>query len=378
MGDIFTGVGVKFSRLFHLGYKLGFETCLERSLKRRSLEVEGMAQEFNPAIFQAALLEVAEATKIATAAVQAMQSAQQSSSPQVTTASASGSPTGSPQGSTDWSKLVNKPPLLDGKMVEDEIRMFRDWLWMLTQFLNTIDAGFESEIQSLVDTPTSPLDMSTASSETRQRGAKLYGLLASLCRNRSLNVVRSVKQADGFEALRQLILNLRPSSNNRGLALMGALTNWPTFNMNQLLQPQLMKLEEALEEARRAGSSIPDQLQQAILLKCVSGQLRTHLNLAIQESTTFKELREQVLRWDRSQQKWSNLIFDETSGSTPMEDDRVYADGRNWNSGGKKGDKGKGKGGSSKGNQNQKGKGKGKTKTKDGKNGSKGKQQKGD
>ena len=85
MGDIFTGVGVKFSRLFHLGYKLGFETCLERSLKRRSLEVEGMAQEFNPAIFQAALLEVAEATKIATAAVQAMQSAQQSSSPQVTT-----------------------------------------------------------------------------------------------------------------------------------------------------------------------------------------------------------------------------------------------------------------------------------------------------
>ena len=94
-----------------------------------------MAQEFNPAIFQAALLEVAEATKIATAAVQAMQSAQQSSSPQVTTASASGSPTGSPQGSTDWSKLVNKPPLLDGKTVEDEIRMFRDWLWMLTQFL---------------------------------------------------------------------------------------------------------------------------------------------------------------------------------------------------------------------------------------------------
>ena len=128
-----------------------------------------------------------------------------------------------------------------------------------------------------------------------------------------------MKQADGFEALRQLILNLRPSSNNRGLALMGALTNWPTFNMNQLLQPQLMKLEEALEEARRAGSSIPDQLQQAILLKCVSGQLRTHLNLAIQESTTFKELREQVLRWDRSQQKWSNLIFDDASGSTPME-----------------------------------------------------------
>ena len=50
-------------------------------MKRRSLEI--MAQEFNPAIFQAALLEVAEATKVATAAVQAAQSAQQSSNPQV-------------------------------------------------------------------------------------------------------------------------------------------------------------------------------------------------------------------------------------------------------------------------------------------------------
>ena len=51
-------------------------------MRRRSLEVEEMAQEFNPAIFQAAWLEVAEATKVATAAVQAMQSAQQSSNPQ--------------------------------------------------------------------------------------------------------------------------------------------------------------------------------------------------------------------------------------------------------------------------------------------------------
>eukprot|EP00435_Cladocopium_sp_Y103_P060151 s367_g21.t3 len=154
---------------------------------------------------------------------------------------------------------------------------------------------------------------------------------------------------------------------------MGALTIWPSFNMQQLLQPQVLRLEEALEEARKAGSQIPNQLQQAILLKCVSGQLRTHLYLAIQEeTTTFKELREQVLRWDRRQQKWSSLIFsDESSTAVPMEVDRVYADGRGWNNG-KKGDKGKGKGSSGKGF--QKGKNKGKTKSKDGKSSSKGKQ----
>ena len=61
-----------------------------------------------------------------------------------------------------------------------------------------------------------------------------------------------------------------------------------------------------MEEARRAGTTIPDQLKQAILLKYVSGQLRTHVNLAIQDTTSFKDFREHVL-----QQKWSGLIFAE-------------------------------------------------------------------
>lgn len=191
---------------------------------------------------------------------------------------------GSPSSSStnvDWSKLLNKPPLFEHKTTEDEIRAFRDWSWQLIQFLNTIDPGFEKELQALMDDPSNALDLSTASADTRNRSAKLYGLLASLCRNRSLHVIRSVKAPDGYEALRQLTLALRPASNNRGLALMAAFTSWPQFAMNQPLQPQLLKLEDALEEARRAGTTIPDQLKQAILLKCVSGQLRAHLNLVV-------------------------------------------------------------------------------------------------
>eukprot|EP00435_Cladocopium_sp_Y103_P019344 s4186_g4.t1 len=304
---------------------------------------------FDPSIFQAALLEVAEATKAAAKAAQAVQSqtAQQPAGP-----SPSSSPSSSTAQTVDWSKLLNKPPVFDYKTTEDEIRAFRDWSWQLIQFLNAIDPGYEKELQALMDDPTHGLDISTASTETRQRSSKLYGLLASLCKNRSLNVIRSVKAADGYEALRQLTLALRPSSSGRGLALMAALTSWPQFSMGQPLQPQLLKLEDALEEARRAGTTIPDTLQQAILLKCVSGQLRTHLNLSISESTTFKELRENVLRWDRSQQKWAGLLFSEdaTSSATPMEVDRITS--------GKKGGKDKGKGFSQKGQQ-QKGKGKG-------------------
>jgi hypothetical protein len=307
----------------------------------------------DPRIFQAALLEVAEATKTAAQAAQAVQKA---------SASPSSSPTGGSAQTVDGSKLLKKPPLFEHKTTEDEIRAFRDWSWMLIQYLNAIDAGFEKELQQLMDDPTNALDLTTASAETRNRSTQLYGMLASVCRNRSSNIIRSVRNPDGYEALRQLLLALRPSTSGRGLALMVALTSWPQFTMSQPLQP--LKLEDALEEARRAGTTIPDQLQQAILLKCVSGQLRTYLNLAIQDATTFKELREHVKKWDRNQQKWAGLLFsgEDSNAAAPMEIDRIHG-------GGKKG-KDKGKRFQQKGQ--QKGKGKSKSKN-DGKSGFKGK-----
>ena len=179
---------------------------------------------FDPQIFQAAILEVAKATK---AAVRLAQSVQQAPPPP--SSSPAGSPSSGSSANIDWSKLLNKPPLFEHKTTEDEIRAYRDWSWQLVQFLNTIDPGYEKELPALMDDPGNSLDLSTASQETRHRSTKLYGLLASLCRNRSLNVVRSVKSSDGYEALRQLTLALRPANNNRGLALMSALTSWPAF-----------------------------------------------------------------------------------------------------------------------------------------------------
>lgn len=89
-----------------------------------------------------------------------------------------------------------------------------------------IDEGFELELRQLFDDPTKPLDIENGSAETRQRSSKLYSLLASLARNKALTVVKSVTIHDRFETLRQMILALRPNSNNRGLALLSATTSW--------------------------------------------------------------------------------------------------------------------------------------------------------
>ena len=117
--------------------------------------------------------------------------------------------------------------------------------------------------------------------------------------------------------------------------------------MNSALQPQLLKLEEVFDEMVKAGMTTQEELKSAILLKCVGGQLKSYVNLTISDNVQHSTLREQVLQWDRSQQKWATSMVASSStdckGSMPMDSDRVQdAKGK-----GKKGkydhQKGKGK-----------------------------------
>ena len=301
------------------------------------------ARQIDAATLQAILTRVAEATEAASSVAQMVGTqASAASSPQ---------PTSRLSSTTDWSKLLSKPAVLDCKSQEEEIRCFRDWSWQLRQYLCAIDEGFNKDLNDLEDDPSKAMDMSSASDDVRTRGTRLYGLLAGLVKNRALQIVKAVSAGDGYEAYRQLLLALKPTSKARGLALIGAATSWGQFNMQQALQPQLLKLEEVFEEARRAGTALQEELKVAVVLKAVSGQLKTHLNLNLTDTITYSELREAVLKWDKAQQRWSHLVVDD-GGVLPMEIDRI---------------KGKGKG------KEEKGKGK----SKDGKSKCKGKDSKG-
>ena len=106
-------------------------------------------------------------------------------------AQASSSATPGPSASVDWPKLLNKSCAFDST-TDDEIKAFPDWYWQLGQLLVATYAGFENEWKSLADDPTKSLDMSSASEETRKRGAKLYGLLTGRARNRAPTVDTAV------------------------------------------------------------------------------------------------------------------------------------------------------------------------------------------
>ena len=110
---------------------------------------------------------MAEATKAASDAAKAVAAQQQKGSGAAS----------SPSTNVDWSKLVNRPPVFEHATTEAEIKGFKDWSWQVS-YVATIDANYDGELKKLFN-PSKGFDMSSASVETRNRGTKLHGLLAT-------------------------------------------------------------------------------------------------------------------------------------------------------------------------------------------------------
>ena len=113
-------------------------------------------------------------------------------------------------------------------------------------------------------------------------------------------------------------------------------------------------------------------MKAALLLRVLPNNVKTHLTMSINDESTYDQMREVIVRWERSSQKWSSQIVSGLSstktfhhddgGQADMEIDRVKG---KWGSKGKgkyeqKGGKGKDTKGKGKGHQSHQGKGTGK------------------
>ena len=168
-----------------------------------------------------------------------------------------------------------------------------------------------------------------------------------------------------------LIQQNEPLSKNRSMGLLNVIMNWPTFSGKMSYMQQILKLEHAYAEYEKLGTRLNDDLKTAVLMRSITGQLKTWLQLQVSETTTYAKVREMIMAYDASTTRWSEqmvLGIDNSSpgtdGPVPMEIDRIEGKGKGKHHGkGKSKDKG-----------SSKGKAGGKQKGKDGK----GKSQKGD
>ena len=186
-------------------------------------------------------------------------------------------------------------------------------------------------------------------------------------------MLKAVKNFNGYEGYRQLVLSNEPKSQNRSMSLLNVIMTWPQFSPKTSMISQVMKLESAFMEYEKLGDPLPETIRAAVLLRCLTGQLKTWMQLQLGESTKYSDIREGVLSYERSTTKWSEsmALGDVPDTSAPMEVDRLQ-----WNSKGKEKGKGKsGKGPKGKGfhTKGKDGKGKDKGKKGGGKFGSKGK-----
>ena len=263
----------------------------------------------------------------------------------------------------EWYKVLPKPQNFEPKDREQELSGFRDWFWSLEQYIVAVDSNYAGDLTYIRNHLDEELPLVEQTTEKTKRSAFLYGLLASLLKNRPLMLLKGVEQGNGLEAVRQLFRTCQPSSRNRSLALLHLIMQWPNFDMRAALLPQILKLEDSFREYEKIASPLADELRFAVLMKCLSGQLKTYLQVTLKDSTTYEELRESALRFDTSTIRWTQSMSlgapvsaaQDTSG--PMDVDRV--------------EKGKGKKGS-RGKPFNKGKDKGKGKQKSKNSGEKG------
>ena len=261
----------------------------------------------------------------------------------------------------DLSKVLNAPSPFEAKTRDEELARWANWSWGLESWIITLDHGFAAGIDLIKAQGSNEIKMSSLSLKDQERSQLMFGILSGLLHERGKRLLRSIADRNGYEAYRSLLVDLLPGSRSRMLALLQMINQWPSFDHKQGYSQQMMKLEAAFNEYDSQSSTpLSEDIKIACLLRCVTGQLKQHLNVAVTEKTKYADLRSLVLRWDNAQTRWDTAVAATYSlgdgrgaaGFQPMDVDAIGA----LSYKGK--DKGKGPKGKNKGKDYNKGKGK--------------------
>ena len=300
----------------------------------------------------------AEGAELAFRMVQAAEAAA-SAATAATQALASLSPGGgtAASSSSDWFKVLPKPSTFDPKDREAELSQFRDWWWQVEQYVVAVDPQFSGDFDHIRSHMDDEMSLVEQSPGRTRRSSFLYGLLASLMRQRPLLLLKGVEQGNGLEAVRQLFKTCQPATRNRALALLHLIMQWPNFDIRNALLPQVLKMEDSFREYEKISSPLNEELKCAVFMKCLGGQLKTYMQVTMKETTSYEDLREAALRFDQSTIRWTQSMslgasVSNSDTAVPMEVDRIEK-GKSYGKKGKSKDGGKGK---DKGKGKQKGK----------------------
>ena len=295
--------------------------CRSRSTMRRQLgamiclcmfwNVQAMQQaEVQEAILQRMMAMTEAATRAAAAAEAAMTSSAGASS--------------SSDGLQSASKVLKNPDTYNG----EDAMGFALWRFQFTSWLTYGDTRY-ADMLTKVDKMTDAPDIATYTDDQKQLAHRLYAVLTSYLRGKCAHLAKAVsKSRDGFLVWFRLIHEYEPSSRQRTLALAQALASYPTFPKEKSAFECVLLYEEVVQRFEEASSTTyPEELKIAILMRCCNQRLREHLQLNLDDKSTYSMVKESIMNFERVSKAWSQesvlKSIQNDDGPTPMEIDRV-------------------------------------------------------
>jgi hypothetical protein len=256
---------------------------------------------------------------------------------------------------------VKPPETYKPEKRQEGLAQWTNWRFAFENFISAsaID-GEVLRLMKIAEREETIIAETSMGANAKEKFEKLYSMLTMLLRNRPLRLTRGVAGQNGLEAWPILTKDLQPKTRQRSLALILALSR-VQFDASKTINEQFPHFELFVREYEKAARvTYPEGLKVASVLAALPGNLRLHVQMALDENTTYEDIKQRSDLFEAVNTRWS---ADSTlhqfavkpvqqdgqasnhSKEDPMEVDAVVAKAKKGGKKGKKGDaKGKSKG----------------------------------
>ena len=220
--------------------------------------------------------------------------------------SASSSAAGVAKGLELAARILKNPEYFDASDAGSWI----SWRHSFLNWLTYAESTFLQSIQQVEKLGTDDVVEDTGwSTSDWDLAYKLYAILTSYLKGPVLQISRGISESrNGLQLWKTLTDHFAPHTRQRALALSQAISSFPTFSTSggKTLHEQIMNMELLVNQYDQLSTKQFDRdILLGVLLRACPDSVRQHLTLSVNEGTSYAEVKEKILAYERSSRFWT-------------------------------------------------------------------------
>ena len=224
-------------------------------------------------------------------------------------------------GFAEANKTVQVPKEFGSATSSEDQNNWADFAFSFRQWLCFADSGYSSDLNDVEEHTEVPVTFSETPEgiAIKNRSFKLYAILAGILKNRPLRLLRQTPNSNGLEFWRQLHSLYAPKTKVRSMAILSAIMGYPAFRKDRTLVEQLQTLERLGDEyCKTAGVNISEDILLTTLVRSLPRHVQQHIQLGMDDNTTYQQVRERVVAYERVASSWTRDKILVECGATPL------------------------------------------------------------